>query len=43
MSLVQFHYSEAIVFGIHNNFAYDSGTCDIAKLYLSLDSSFFSI
>ena len=43
MSMVEFRYSETTVFGIHNNFSYDSEAYDIVKLYLPLDSSFFSI
>ena len=43
ISVVEFRYGGTIVFGIHSNFTYDSETYDIVKLYLSLDSSFFSI
>ena len=43
LSLVEFRYSEIIVFGIHNNFTYDSETYAIVKLYLSFASSFVSI
>ena len=43
LSLVEFRYSEIIVFGIHNNFTYDSKTYAIVKLYLSFASSFVSI
>ena len=32
MSVVEFLYSETIVFGIHNNFNYDSETYAIVKL-----------
>ena len=49
-SVVEFHYSETSVFGIHINFKYNPKTYDIVKLcsdslklYLSFDSSFFSI
>ena len=43
ISVVQFRYSGTIVFGINSNFTYDSEIYDIVKLYLSLNSSFFSI
>ena len=43
ISLVEFGFGGTIVFGIHSNFTYDSETYAIVKLYLSLDSSLFSI
>ena len=43
MSVVEFRYSETIVFGIHRNFTYDSETYATVKLDLPLDSSFVSI
>ena len=42
MFVVEFRYNKTIVFGIHSKFTYDSKAYDIVKLYLSLDSSFFS-
>ena len=42
-SVVEFSYSKTFVFGIHNNFTNDSETYDTVKLYLSCDSSFFSL
>ena len=47
---MEFCYSENIFFDIHSNFIYDSETYDVVKryydsfkLYLSHDSSFFSV
>ena len=43
ISVVEFRYTETIVFGIHRNFTYDSETYATVKLDLPLDSSFVSI
>ena len=43
MSVVEFRYNKTIIFGIYGKFTYDSEAYDIVKLFLSLDSSFFSI
>ena len=43
ISVVEFRYTETIVFGIRSSFTYDSETYNIVKSYLSHDSTFFSI
>ena len=36
ISVVEFRYTETIVFGIYSNFTYDSESYDIMKLYSDL-------
>ena len=43
ISVVEFRYTETIVFRIRSSFTYDSETYNIVKSYLSHDSTFFSI
>ena len=42
ISVVEFCYSETIVFGIHSNFTYDSETYDSETLFGFFESLFFS-
>lgn len=41
--VVEIRYSETIVFVIQSSFTYDSQIYNAMKIYLSLDSTFFSI